>query len=261
MRPPFNVTISSVAGPRRPALPGRQPRRRDLPGRAHGRGDRSQRDGLLVSRARLLRVAGAAAACCRSSTNWRCTSTMRWASSWCVPSRPGGRRPRALRCPPVFLGTERGRCGPCGGNGPHRPFLCGGEVTTRVAATRLDVEPLLSLDVGGAPDPDGAVPPGRRNRCRCPCWGSSWSSPSLHSTRVALEPELAPELPLLELEEGVVLEEPELGAGVARRGRRVGDQRAPGEEARGERAHGEDVAKADVHGCCVLSCRCSAGPL
>jgi hypothetical protein len=68
----------------------------------------------------------------------------------------------------------------------------------------LDVEPLLSLDVGGAPDPDGGVPLGAPELL-LPILGQFLVEPEC-----ALDPELAPELPLLELEEGVVLEEPEL---------------------------------------------------
>ena len=58
MRPPFNVTVSSVRVPGRPAVPGREPGRRHLSGGAHGRGHRAQRDGLLVSRPGVLRDAG-----------------------------------------------------------------------------------------------------------------------------------------------------------------------------------------------------------
>ena len=80
-------------GPRRPALPGREPGGGHLPGRPHGGGHRAQRDGLLVSRAASTSACWPAAACFRSSTKWRCTSTMPWASWWPARSMPGGRRP------------------------------------------------------------------------------------------------------------------------------------------------------------------------
>ena len=69
----------------------------------------------------------------------------------------------------------------------------------------LDVELLLSLDVGGAPDPDDGVLLGAPEPLPLPMLGQFLVEPEL-----ALDPELAPELLLLELEEGVVLEDPEL---------------------------------------------------
>jgi hypothetical protein len=60
----------------------------------------------------------------------------------------------------------------------------------------LDVDPLLELDVGGVPDPDGGVP--LSELAPLPMFG-----------QFLVVPELVPELVLFELDEGVVLEEPD----------------------------------------------------
>ena len=79
--------------------------------------------------------------------------------------RPGG---DGLTTPAGRDGSERGRCGPLDLRaGPYRPFLCGGLV--------------MSPTSEGCPTRSAACPTGRGSRC--PCWGSSWSIRSRSSSR------------------------------------------------------------------------------
>jgi hypothetical protein len=84
--------------------------------------------------------------------------------------------------------------------GPHHPFLCG-ERGYSAEDEEPDVEPLPEPEVGGAPAPDGGVP-------------DSEPDPLPMSGQFLVEPEpelpLDPEVPLLELDEGVVPALPEV---------------------------------------------------
>jgi hypothetical protein len=84
----------------------------------------------------------------------------------------------------------------------HRPFLCGG----RAYAAEVDAPgaaPLPEPDVGGAPDPDGGAPLSEPEPEPLPMFGQFLveSEP---------DPALEPELPLFELREGGLAEEPDV---------------------------------------------------
>ena len=103
-----------------------------------------------------------------------------------------------------LFGVPRSSWGPGGGGAdrvakrptPPVPLWRGGDDSSDRYV--LDVEPLFSLDVGGAPDPDGAVPLGAPEPLLLPMLGQFLVEPEFAlDAELALDPELAPELPLL----------------------------------------------------------------
>ncbi len=180
MRPPFNVTVSSVRVPDVPLFLAGSRVVGHLSRGPHGRGHRAQRDGLLVSRPGVLRDAGLPPAPPRA--------------------RPGGgaRRRRAgrargarPRCPGGD-GLEGDVDPPRGGSGEPR----GG------GADRISIRPAPPIPLSWGQGSAGGVRSPTSTRCssptgewsrtrtgvcptvhpsRCPCSGSSWSSRSSNS--------------------------------------------------------------------------------
>ena len=129
--------------------------------------------------------------------------------------------------------------------GPHRPS------SVRVAQVRLDVEAATSRRVPRLEvEPDDGAGAGtgwRRAGVAARAAAHVGAVPDDWSSTMP-EPVLPdPVLPLLELDDGEVVDElrRRARARVARRGRRgggIGDQRTPGDEAGGQRADGQHVA-------------------
>ena len=84
VRPPANVTVSSIRGPGVPLFLRRQPGERRLSDRADRRGYRRQRDGDVVRSSASTSASSPAASSCPSCRTSRCTWTTRWRSSPCA---------------------------------------------------------------------------------------------------------------------------------------------------------------------------------
>ena len=176
-------------------------------------------------------------------------------------------------------GTERGRCGPdlvparaANSSVVRSGAQLGG--VTNPASTRCSSP---TGEWSRTRTRTGACP--REHPSHCPCSGNSWSSRSSNScrnpshSRIPSSSSRSRNCPYsssttvsswTNRRPRHSMSRSSGGPGVARGGRRrgrVGDQRAAGEEAGAQCADGQDVAKADLHGLCALSCHLSRQPV